>query len=74
MTVLIKNGRIVTAADDYHADIFIGGDTVSLIGRNLEIEADHVIDAAGKLGVPGGGGPHNPMEKAVGRTPTPRTF
>ncbi len=34
MTVLIKNGRIVTAVDDYHADIFIGGETVSLIGRD----------------------------------------
>ncbi|MDP7545777.1 MAG: dihydropyrimidinase, partial [Alphaproteobacteria bacterium] len=54
MTVLIKNGRIVTAADDYHADVFIGGETVSLIGRNLDIDADHVIDAAGKLVIPGG--------------------
>ena len=32
MSVLIKNGRIVTATDDYHADIFCSGETVDLIG------------------------------------------
>ena len=74
MTVLIKNGRIVTATDDYHADIFIGGDTVSLIGRNLEIDADHVIDAAGKLVIPGGVDPHTHMEMPFGGTTTSDTF
>jgi len=28
VSVLIKNGRIVTASDDYHADIFIHDETV----------------------------------------------
>ncbi|MDP6831680.1 MAG: dihydropyrimidinase, partial [Alphaproteobacteria bacterium] len=74
MTVLIKNGRIVTAVDDYHADIFIGGDTVSLIGRNLEIDADHVIDAAGKLVIPGGVDPHTHLEMPFGGTTTSDTF
>ena len=74
VTVLIKNGRIVTAADDYHADIFIGGDTVSLIGRNLEIDADHVIDAAGKLVIPGGVDPHTHLEMPFGGTTTSDTF
>ena len=49
MTVLIKNGRIVTAVDDYHADIFINGSQVALIGKDLVIEADKRIDASGKL-------------------------
>jgi dihydropyrimidinase len=35
MPVLIKNGRIITATDDYVADIFIEGETVSAIGKNL---------------------------------------
>ena len=58
MSVLIKNGRIITAADDYTADIFIEGETVSLIGRNLNVQADKTIDASGKLVFPGGVDPH----------------
>ena len=33
MRTLIKNGRVVTAVDDYHADIFIDGETVTTIGK-----------------------------------------
>src|SRR6266852_2750958 len=58
MSVLIKNGRIVTATDDYVADIFIEGETVSAIGKNLAVEADTVLDASGKLVIPGGIDPH----------------
>ncbi len=53
MTVLIKNARVVTAVDDYQADIFINGSTVALIGKDLVIDADKQIDAAGKLVIPG---------------------
>ena len=58
MSILIKNGRIVTAADDYVADVFIEGETVSAIGKSLAAKADTVIDAAGKLVLPGGIDPH----------------
>ena len=57
-SVLIKNGRIITADADYIADIFIEGETISTIGKNLIVEADTVIDAAGKLVMPGGIDPH----------------
>lgn len=33
MKTLIKNGRVFTAVDDYHADIFIEGETVRLSAR-----------------------------------------
>ncbi len=68
MSVLIKNGRIVTAVDDYHADIFIEDDTITLIGKNLEMEADEVIDAAGKLVIPGGIDPHTHFDMPFGGT------
>ncbi len=58
VSVLIKNGRIITADADYIADIFIEGETISTIGKNLIVEADTVIDAAGKLVMPGGIDPH----------------
>ncbi|MVM34479.1 dihydropyrimidinase [Spirosoma sp. HMF4905] len=58
MSLLIKNGRIITSADDYVADIFIEGETISAIGKNLPVQADTVIDATGKLVFPGGIDPH----------------
>ncbi len=74
VSVLIKNGRIVTAVDDYHADIFINNETVDVIGRDLVIDADHVIDAQGKLVIPGGVDPHTHLELPFGGTKTSDTF
>ena len=74
MTVLIKNGRIVTAVDDYIADIFIDGETVTTIGKSLDIEADRVIDASGKLVIPGGIDPHTHMELPFGGTESSDDF
>jgi dihydropyrimidinase len=58
MSILIKNGRIITAADNYVADIFIENETISAIGKNLNVKADKVIDATNKLIFPGGIDPH----------------
>ena len=74
MSVLIKNGRIVTAADDYRADVFIKDSTVTVIGANLVMDADRVIDAAGKLVIPGGLDPHTHLELPFGGTITSDTF
>ncbi|HEV7301818.1 MAG TPA: dihydropyrimidinase [Tepidisphaeraceae bacterium] len=68
MTTLIKNGRIVTAVDDYLADVFIDGEIITTIGRNLAVRADKVIDAAGLLVIPGGIDPHVHMELPFGGT------
>jgi dihydropyrimidinase len=68
MKTLIRNGRVVTAVDDYRADILIDGETVSTIGAKLDLEADRVIDAAGKLVIPGGIDPHTHMELPFGGT------
>jgi len=68
MKTLIKNGRVVTAVDEYTADVLIDGETISVIGKTLDIEADEVIDAAGKLVIPGGIDPHTHMELPFGGT------
>ena len=47
MSVLIKNGRIVTATDDYQGDVLIEGETVSAMGKRLTATADTTIDATG---------------------------
>ena len=53
MSVLIKGGRVITAADDYVGDVYAEGERVSLIGESLDMEADKVIDASGKYVLPG---------------------
>ncbi len=68
MKTLIKNGRIVTAVDDYRADILIENEMVSVIGAKLEMEADKAIDASNKLVIPGGIDPHTHMELPFGGT------
>jgi dihydropyrimidinase len=74
MKTLIKNGRIVTAVDDYLADILIEDERVSVIGRELKMEADRVIDAANKLVIPGGIDPHTHMELPFGGTQSSDDF
>lgn len=68
MSLLIKNGRIVTAVDDYHADVYVEDETVTWIGKDLPVEADEVIDATGKLVIPGGIDPHTHFELPMGDT------
>lgn len=61
MSLLIKNGRIVTAVDDYAADIYCDGETISKIEANIVPSDDpslEVIDAAGKYVFPGFIDPH----------------
>jgi dihydropyrimidinase len=70
MSVLIKGGRIVTAADDYVADIYVEDETVTLIGESLDRQADKVIDATGKYVLPGGVDPHTHLDMPFGGTVT----
>ncbi|WP_299433414.1 dihydropyrimidinase [uncultured Aquimarina sp.] len=58
MSILIQNGRIVTASETYLADLYIEGEKVMAIGQNLPHKADKIIDATGKLVFPGGIDPH----------------
>ena len=62
MSLLIKNGRVITAVDDYKGDIFVESEQVNLIGKNLDVKADRVIDAQGKYVIPGGIDPHTHLD------------
>ena len=68
MSVLIKGGRIVTAVDDYVADVLIERETIAAIGSSLGGSAERVIDATGKYVIPGAIDPHTHMEMPFGGT------
>src|SRR3954467_10677679 len=70
MSLLIKGGRVVTAADDYVADVFVDDGRISLIGLDLDPPADRVIDATGKYLLPGCIDPHTHLDMPFGGTVT----
>jgi len=74
MSILIKNGRIVTAVDDYFADVFIAGEKIVQIGKDLNVQADETLDAKGKLVLPGGIDPHTHLDMPFGGTTSADDF
>jgi dihydropyrimidinase len=54
MKTLIKNSLVVTATDQYKADVLIEGEKIIAIGSGLEGRAEKVIDGQGKYLFPGG--------------------
>ncbi len=61
MRTLISGGTVVTAADTVVADVLVDGERVRAVGTGLG-PADRVIDATGRLVVPGGVDVHTHME------------
>ena len=66
MSVMIRNGRIVTADENYIADIFIEQEKVTAIGVGLPYKAEKIIDAAGKYIIPGGVDVHTHLDMPLG--------
>ena len=58
MSLLVRGTRVVTAGDDYVADVYVAGETVTAIGVDLPMTADTVLDGTGLLLLPGGVDPH----------------
>jgi dihydropyrimidinase len=66
MSLLIKNGTIVTATDQYTGDVLVEGEKITVIGTSLTMEADRVIDATGKYLFPGGIDVHTHLDMPFG--------
>ena len=74
-STLIRNGRIVTAVDDYVADLLLDHGRVVAIGEVLAAGPQaRVIDAKGLLVLPGGVDCHTHMENTFGESTTCDTF
>jgi dihydropyrimidinase len=75
LDTLIRNGTIVTATDTYAADIGINGGKISAIAAQLPTEnAGRVIDAAGRLVMPGGIDVHTHLDMPFGGTTSADDF
>jgi dihydropyrimidinase len=77
MSLLIKNGRVITASDDYVADVYCDDGVVAAIGRDLPVDrftADRTLDASGKYVIPGGIDVHTHLNMPFGGTTSADDF
>jgi dihydropyrimidinase len=73
-TTLVKNGTVITASDRYDADVYIDKGVITLIGQGLSMPADTVVDASGKLVMPGGIDVHTHLDMPLGDTTSADDF
>ena len=65
--MLIKNGMLVLETGKHRADVRIAGETISETGDSLDpVDNEQVIDAAGKIVIPGGVDVHTHMDLDLG--------
>jgi dihydropyrimidinase len=74
VSLLIKNGLVITATDFYTGDVFIEHDTITAIGSGLPMKADRVIDAADRYVIPGGIDCHTHLDMPFGGTTSADDF
>jgi dihydropyrimidinase len=68
MDLIIKNGTIITASESYKADVAVKNGKIVMISENVQTEGERVVDAAGKLVLPGAIDAHVHLELPVGGT------
>jgi dihydropyrimidinase len=74
MRTLIKGGTIVNADATSRADVLVDGETIALIGTDLDASADQTIDATGKWVIPGAIDVHTHMQLPYGGTVAQDSF
>ena len=81
MRTLIRNGLVVTAADELYADVLIDGETIAALAAtgsetaaSWAPGADRVLDATGLYVIPGGVDGHTHMQMPFGGTFAADTF
>src|SRR5256885_7050658 len=73
--LIIRNGTVVTATDSYVADVGITGGKIAAMGKDLPMQnASQVLDASGKLVLPGGIDVHTHLDMPFGGTTSADDF
>lgn len=63
MSLLIKGGTVVTADDEFRADVYCENGKIIAVGENLDVPGGaEVVDAGGQYVMPGGIDPHTHMQ------------
>ena len=60
--LLIKGGTVLTVRGQEPGDVHIEGETIERVGQDLVVEGAELVDAAGKLLMPGGIDPHTHLD------------
>ncbi len=68
MDLIIKNGTIVTASETYKADIAVEDGKISMIAENIDPQNAKVVDASGKMVLPGAIDAHTHLAMPFGGT------
>src|SRR5512143_3010330 len=68
MRTLIKNGTVITASETFQADILVQDEVISSIGTDLRADGADILDARGKLVMPGGVDPHTHFDLPMAGT------
>lgn len=68
MNLIIKNGTIVTSSESYIADVSINNGKIVAIGTGFSEEGAKVVDASGKLVLPGAIDAHTHLAMPFGGT------
>lgn len=68
MDLLIKGGTVVTAKESFIADVAVKDGKIVEIGKDLPVEAEKVVDASGRLVLPGALDVHTHMAMPFGGT------
>lgn len=68
MKLLIKGGTVVTASESFIADVAVSDGTIVGIGENMDYPEAQIVDATGKLVLPGALDAHTHMAMPFGGT------
>jgi dihydropyrimidinase len=68
MSILVKNGQIVTPKGVSIGDVFVENESIVAIGDRIDRRADKTLDAKGNYVIPGGIDVHTHLDAPIGGT------
>jgi dihydropyrimidinase len=74
MRTIVRGGRVVTSSQSFEADVLVEGERIEALGSFPDVQADRVIEATGKLVLPGGVDPHTHLDAPLKGTITADDF